>query len=107
MSGINGTFGNSPASITLAKILADDEKQMGKVGKLLSNFSRMLREISKTDTKVRIGLGRIVFTQYEITAETYPDTFKTYLLNVLSMRYKIWLEENKGQIPYKTRNNGD
>jgi hypothetical protein len=106
MSGVLGTFGNSPASITLAKILANDEKQLGKVGKLLSSFSLILHEISKTDTKVRMGLANLVFTQYKTTAETYPDTFKTYLLNVLSMRYKIWLEANKAQIPYKTRKNG-
>lgn len=103
MSGINGTFGNSLASITLAKILADDEKNLGKVGKLLSNFTIILREISKTDTKFRMGLAKMVYEQYKLSCEAYPDTFRTYLLNVLSMRYKIWLDENKAQVPYKTR----
>lgn len=103
MSGINGTFGNSAAAVTLAKMVSTDEKQMAKVGKVLSNFSLTLHELNKIDSRISLNLGKIIMLQTKAAIDKYPETYKTYLANVISMRYKIWVSSKKGQTPYKTR----
>ena len=103
MSGIEGTFGKSPAAITLAKILANNEKQLGKVGKTLSTFNMILNELTKVDTKIRFGLAMLVYKKYKALAKTYPMDHATYMSNVISTRYKVWLKESKSTVPYKTR----
>lgn len=103
MSGINGTFGNTAAAVRLATFLAQDEKQMAKVGNLLSKFSSTLNELTKMDSRMRLGIAKIVMHHYKHLAENYPSTFNTYLSNVISMRYRIWLENQDSQTPYKFR----
>jgi len=107
MSGIEGTFGNTPASIRLAKILANDEKQLGKVGKLVSTFSMILNELSKVDTKIRFSLSVMVFEKYSKLITEYPKEYNTFISNVITTRYRIWLKSHDSNVPYKIRKNGN
>lgn len=105
MSGILGTFGKSPAAKTLAKILheTNDKKNLAKVSKILSNFNTTLNELSKIDSKVGFYLGRVVYMKTKQECEKYPDTFKTYFMNVLTASYRQWLADNNSTTPRKLR----
>jgi len=103
MSGIEGTFGNTPAAIRLAKFLVNDEKQLGKVGKLISNFNMILNELSKVDTKIRFSLSVMVYEKYTKLIAEYPKEYNSFISNVMTTRYRIWLKSHDSNVPYKIR----
>lgn len=97
------TFGDSPAAITLAKLINESGVKSHKISRLLNHFNLTLKELGKIDTKVSIGTARVVYENYKKSCETIPAPFSTYTANVLNTKYKCWLKENKGQVPYKIR----
>lgn len=100
------TFGGTPAAFELAKILSEigDIKLVSKVGKKLSYFNAVLRELTKIDTSVNIELAKMMYLDM-----LEPRTVKgsvpldervlTFVNNLLAMRYRVWLKENKGRNP--------
>ena len=100
-----GTFGNTPAAITLAKILAKDEykKYVGRVSRLLQQFGAMLNQLSGTDTKVSVGMEHIIFKHYLNGCESLPTEVKTFTQNLIAMKHRIWNESNDAYRPRKTR----
>ncbi len=99
----NFTFGNSPAAVTLVKIINDNNISPIKIGKLLANFNHTLKELSKIDTKVSISLVTVFYHQKMEVINTYPIIVKSYLKNVVTTKYRMWLDTQKAAKPYKTR----
>ncbi len=99
-----GTFGKSKAAEILAdKLSALGPKYTAKVGALLSRYNFILGELTKIDSKVALGLLTAIHQNTIDRCETYPDTIKTYLKNVVSAKYKITFKELDGSKPYKNR----
>ncbi len=105
MSGVLGTFGNTPAAKTLAKILheSNDTKNFTKISRMFSTFNRMLHELSSVHTSVRFGLGHLVYKSFRDGCKAYPESVRTYVLNVMAGSYRQWLVENDSLTPRKTR----
>lgn len=102
-----GTFGNTPAAITLAKILIKDEnkKYVSRVSRLLQQFGAMLNELSGVDTKVSVGMEHILFHHFIKSCETLPTEIRTFTCNIISMKHRVWNESNDAYTPRKTRIN--
>lgn len=98
------TFGNSKASINLVKILNDINFSSRKISAIYAKFNHTLYELEKIDSKTRIGLARMLFMNYKNNCfRDYPEIIKTHSLNVLCMYFKIWLEKQNANKPYKQR----
>ncbi len=92
-----GTFGNSPACVTLVKIMNDKKISANKVGRQLANFNRTLHELEKIDREVGLSLAAMSYKHYKQTFITHPEEIISYAQNVLSMYYKKWLIKVKAQ----------
>ena len=61
------TFGDTPAAIRLTQLINEKgihQRDISKIGKSLSTFSRVLNELEKTDTRIRIGVAHIMYIYY-------------------------------------------
>jgi hypothetical protein len=99
-----GHFGNSPAAVTLSNIINDN--QLGyhsKISRMLTNYNRILNELKKTHTEVSVGLVQMVYKNYSESADKLPDDVRTFVHNLLTAKYRIWMVENGGHITKKRR----
>ena len=99
------TFGNTPAAISLARILNEtqDSKSSRKVSKTLDNFNFALNEMVKMDKDVMFSVATVVYKYYLDTKLELPTLIKSYMNNVLSTQYKKWQIKHGASIPYNTR----
>lgn len=100
------TFGDSLAAIELVKILIkkNEPKLNCKVGNLLSNFSKVLNELSKIDSKTAIYLGEYVMKEFSLKTKSLGDVeIGTFTNNILHLRYRIFLQKLDATKPYKNR----
>lgn len=99
----SGTFGNSPAAITLVDIINEKNIPHAKIGKTLSGFNLMLNELSKLDTKISVGLAHIIYIDYKSKMNEFPSEVRTFIENLITAKFRIWMKENRGQKPKKHR----
>ena len=102
------TFGDSPAAIILVELLkeVDDTKLASRVGRIIGEFNWTLNEIAKLDARVGIKLVNNFYKEQLTFIDNIPlipKKVKTFLCNVLTMRVRVWVIENHGGIPKKTR----
>lgn len=104
------TFGSTPAAFELAKILSEigDTKLVSRIGKKLNYFNAVLRELTKIDTSVNIELAKMMYLKLlepRSIKGSIPldERVVTFVNNLLAMRYRIWLEENKGRKPKENK----
>jgi hypothetical protein len=99
------TFGGTPAAIKLAEIINEKNLPHYKVGRFLSSFNLTLSEIGKIDTRVSINIAKMVYIQFCSKTEDFPDEIKTFVRNLISTKFKIWLKEQNSKVPYNIRKN--
>ena len=100
-----GTFGGTPAAHKLVEILNDNPNlPSGKVNVLFSGFNKTLNElILINDSRVRFYLSNMVFLETRNRISHYPDEIKTYMGNIITAKYRVWLKTQNSQTPYKFR----
>ena len=87
------TFGDSPAAVTLAKLLGQDEYSgcSKRVSKKFSDFARVLKFIDQIeDNEMRRILLNLWVKEGKINIEKakIDDKIKSYLLNIENTLYK-------------------
>ena len=85
------TYGNSEASVILSRIM--DEKYIHlstKVGRIWSDFTDGLKDISNSNLKVKDAVLDLWFGKYKIRVinAQFPDELSRFLLNSMSTKYK-------------------
>jgi len=93
-----GTYGNTLAAKTLAKLVSNEPngyKLAGKVGRILARLSFSLKELNKVESKTRQMLGLMLYKKSKLACNDLPDEIKTYTENVISTIYKTWSNNNK------------
>jgi len=104
------TYGNSPAAVTLAKIIREKYPKMSrKVGKYLCEMNRTLFLLATCHQKFKYDMGMLEFLMLQCrdyhlnrirNCKSFPDETRSYLLNVASKNGKVWLKVVLG---YKKR----
>lgn len=97
------TYGDSPAAITLAKILASSPKDIKyKTTRIINRYFKGLKQILKMDDpEIRIYMANLWYEENLKRAnfnespnnEEFPIT---YIKNVMSMKFKVY--QNTGKI---------
>lgn len=98
-----GTYGNTPAAIKLVEIINEKNINSYPIGKLLCAFNTTLNELTKINSRIGIGLVKMVYMQSSEKAKKLNPEISSYVQNVLSTKYKLWIKERNGNIPYKVR----
>jgi hypothetical protein len=89
------TYGNSPAAVTLAKIINEKNIPSKKISRLIDKFGYTLNELAKIDRRISFGLAKIIYLQRNDIIKDYPIEIRTYLANVIATKYRIWLVTQK------------
>lgn len=98
------TFGGSRAAeVLVERLKAHDSKMINKIGRFWVGYTQTINELKKVDSRISIGLAKLVYHNATIKAGTFPDDIKTYLENIISARHKIFLNEMDALTPYKKR----
>jgi hypothetical protein len=98
------TFGGSRAAeVLVERLKAHDSKMINKVGHIWVSYSQTFNEIKKLDSRISIGLAKLVYHNAIGKADTFPDDIKTYFKNIISARYRVFLIERDAHKPYKHR----
>jgi hypothetical protein len=104
------TYGNSPAAVTLAKIVTEKYPRLTrKLGKYLCEMNRCLFLLASCHSRFKYDMGMLETLLLQCrdfhlnrirTCKTIPDEVKTYALNVASKNGKVWSKVVKD---YKTQ----
>ena len=95
MSGILRTFGKTKAAIILAERVCNDKKTFSRVARLLTRYRAKLMALSSLDKSIKSAIAFIIYNHYLNLAKSEPITYNTFLTNIISTDYKIWLFENE------------
>lgn len=92
------TFGKSKACERLVEELNKlDAKTRRKVSSLLNNFDLTIKELYKINSKVAINFGILIYNEYKTSSERHPIQYKTFLGNVITYKYRIFLQNIEAQ----------
>ena len=98
------TFGGSRAAEVLVEILkTHDFKTIRKIGRFWSYYTETLSELTKLNSKVAIRISGVVYHKAITDTDVFSSDIKTFLRNIVSTKYKIFLNEMDGLTPYKKR----
>lgn len=101
------TFGDSPAAIVLADKVSDNKNARRKVSNILKCFNLEMNAINGVETIFRINFGKMVYDKYRAKCDSLPLPISTYTDNVISTKYKIWLNMRNLELKRKNNNYGD
>lgn len=101
----DGTFGNTPAAISLARILneTEDIKSLRKVSRRLQCFGQMLNELNEIDPKISPAIVQIIFKKFVDEDMEVPHKVLTYTRNIITGYYRAWMTQNEGFKQKKNR----
>lgn len=86
---VNTTFGNSPASLYLYKVVENDGKIRRKISSKLSEFSKRISHIEDIkDPRTKSLLRKLIYIHFKdlVMSWTCNPVVKTLTLNVLKHR---------------------
>lgn len=99
----NAAFGKSKAAFVLYEILQLDARLSKRVTNLLVSFNSQLNALSVVDTRVSIAIANIVYKSTIEALKRFPDSVKSYAINVARAKYRRFMRENRGELTTEQR----
>lgn len=97
------TFGDSPAAISMVKIINERGLNYRKSARLLTRFDKIINDINQVDTTSSIHIVNLLYKESHEICDSFIEPLNTYTQNVLSTKYKKWLVRKNALKPKKNR----
>lgn len=99
----NNTFGDSPAAITLVKIINERNLRSDKVTNILVSFNSKIRDLNGVNVTTVTYIMSLIYQDHVKKCDSLPKPLNTYTKNVLSTIYKNWQVRKNVRQPRKKR----
>jgi hypothetical protein len=99
----DNTFGDSPAAITLVKIINERGLNHRKPARLLNRFNKMISDLNHVDVVTSTHIMKLVYHEFMETCESFENPLNSYTQNVLTAKYRQWQIRKNIRIPKKKR----
>lgn len=85
------TFGNSPAAITMVKIINERGLSPRKPARLLTRFDKIIVDINHVEVMSARHIVKLLYKESFEKCNSFNEPLNTYTQNILTAKYKKWL----------------